>query len=122
MTDVVRLEGPVVAKGVSTATLIKRDLWANAVVIGLLIVGMQVWSGFVPNYIMPSPLETASAMGKVLVRDIGDIAITLLRLFYAVAFSLVAGCLIGAAMAAVEGDIPHSRSSSRKARRPVRRK
>ena len=30
--------------------------------------------------------------------------------------------LIGAAMAAVEGDIPHSRSSSRKARRPVRRK
>ena len=26
----------------------------------LLIAGMQAWSGFVPNYIMPAPLETAA--------------------------------------------------------------
>lgn len=111
MTDALRTEAPVVVPpGASTATLIKRDLWANAVVIVLLILGMQVWSGYVPNYIMPAPLETAAAVGKVLTRDIGDIVITLLRLFYAVGFALVVGCLIGAAMAMIRPLQPYLKS------------
>lgn len=85
----------------STARLIGRDLGANAAVILLLVFGMQMWSEVAPNYIMPAPLETASAVAAILTTNMGDIAITLLRLLYAVGFALVVGCVLGAVMALV---------------------
>lgn len=98
------------ASGPSTASLVRRDLWANAVVIVLIVGAMQVWSGFVPGYVMPSPADTAKATGLILSRDVGDILLTLLRLFYAVGFAMVAGCLLGAAMALIRPLQPYLKS------------
>jgi len=115
MTDVLRSQADMTAAsdgagGRSTAALIRRDLWANAVVILLIVGSMQVWSQFAPNYVMPSPSETASATGTILGSQFGDILITLLRLFYAVGFAMVAGCLIGAAMAMIRPLQPYLKS------------
>ncbi|MGE0661176.1 MAG: ABC transporter permease [Reyranellaceae bacterium] len=113
MTDVLRSAPDAAAApgaGRSTASLIRRDLWANAVVIALIVGGMQIWSQFAPNYVMPSPSETASATGTILGSQFGDILITLLRLFYAVGFAMVAGCLIGAAMAMIRPLQPYLKS------------
>jgi NitT/TauT family transport system permease protein len=101
---------PGVMARASTARLIGRDLGANAVVILLLVFGMQAWSEVAPNYIMPAPLETVTAAWTILTRNGTDIVITLLRLLGAVGFALVVGCLLGAVMALVRPLQPYLKS------------
>jgi NitT/TauT family transport system permease protein len=80
---------------------VKRDIIANAVVIALLVIGMEIWSRNVPGYIMPPPLRSGEAIVKAVTENYVDILLTLGRLLVSVAFALVVGSLIGALMALV---------------------
>jgi NitT/TauT family transport system permease protein len=80
---------------------LKRDLIANAVVIGLLVLGMELWSHNVPAYIMPAPVQSWHAIVEALGENYFDILLTLGRLLVSVAFALVVGSLMGAVMALV---------------------
>ena len=78
-----------------------REVFANVVVIAVLVIAMEVWSRFVPPFIMPSPERTFSALVKALANDYVHIGLTVVRLCVAVLAALVIGTLIGAAMALV---------------------
>jgi len=84
-----------------TAGYVKRDIIANAVVILLLILGMELWSRNVPAYIMPPPVRSWDAIVEAVTVDYIHIGLTLGRLLISVAFALVVGSLMGALMALV---------------------
>jgi NitT/TauT family transport system permease protein len=92
------------------ANFFQRDLFANVAVIAILVAGMQVWSGFVPHYIMPPPAKTAEATLNVVTNDAIHILITVIRLTVAVAFALVVGSLLGVAMGMIRPIQPFLKS------------
>jgi len=92
------------------ANFFQRDLFANVVVIAILVVAMEVWSGFVPHYIMPPPAKTAEATINVVANDAIHILITVVRLTVAVAFALVVGSLLGVAMGMIRPIQPFLKS------------
>ena len=77
----------------------RRDLVAMAVVIVIIGIVMQVASGFVPDYILPSPLQIGRSLVHLLTNDLMHVVITLGRLAAAIVFSMAAGVAIGLAMA-----------------------
>ena len=87
-----------------------REIFANAVVIIVLVVAMEVWSRHVPPFIMPPPQRTLDAMLAAMKNDYFHIALTIGRLLVAVLAALVLGTLIGAAMALVRPLEPYLRS------------
>lgn len=89
------------AEGGRRGGYLKRDIIANAVVIVLLVIGMEVWSRNVPAYIMPPPLRSWDAIVAAVAGDYIHILLTLGRLLVSVAFALVVGSLMGAVMALV---------------------
>jgi NitT/TauT family transport system permease protein len=61
-----------------------RDVVATSVVIVLLLAAMQIASGYVPDYVMPSPTAVAKAAYALLFTDAYHVGVTLLRLSLAV--------------------------------------
>lgn len=88
----------------------KRDLFANLVVVALILATMEVSSWFSPPYIMPAVSQSAKYTVKILQEDYIHILITISRLFFAVAFSLVVGSLIGAVMGMIKPIAPFVKS------------
>jgi NitT/TauT family transport system permease protein len=76
----------------------RRDLTALIVVICLIGVAMQIASGYVPDYILPSPVAIWDALVALLTSDSMHIAITLGRLALAIVFSMTLGVAIGLVM------------------------
>lgn len=87
--------------GAARRSVWARELFANAVVIALLVAAMEVWSWYVPPFIMPSPERTMAYAWKALQNDYVHIALTVARLLVAVLAALVIGTIIGALMALV---------------------
>lgn len=79
----------------------RRELFANATVIIALILAMEVWSRYVPPFIMPPPERTFNAMLSAIAKDYVHIGLTIGRLCVAVAAALVIGTIIGVTMALV---------------------
>ena len=79
----------------------RRDIAATALVVVIMVIAMQIASGYVPEYIMPSPLAVLEATREVLFSDKSHIAVTLARLAASVAFSMIAGIAIGGLMGTV---------------------
>lgn len=76
----------------------RSDLKALLVVVVVIFAAMQLASGFVPDYIMPSPTVILTSLGQLLTTDISHVAITLARLVVAIVFSMVVGVSIGLVM------------------------
>ena len=76
----------------------RSDLKALTVVVVLICAAMEVASWYVPDYVMPSPVVIARALGQLLTTDLLHVAITLGRLCVAIVFSAVAGVVIGLLM------------------------
>ena len=74
------------------------DMGATTIVVIAILVTMHIVSGFVPDYIMPSPAAVAKAGWKILTQDTIHVIATLGRLLLAMLFSMVAGVLIGLIM------------------------
>jgi NitT/TauT family transport system permease protein len=87
-----------------------REIFATATVIVALILAMEVWSRFVPPFIMPPPERTLKAMIEAVRTDYVHIGLTIGRLCIAVLAALVIGTLIGAVMALVRPLEPFLRS------------
>ena len=80
----------------------RRDLVAVVVVSIAIGIVMQVASGFVPDYILPSPTMIGRALVKLMTNDSMHVAITLGRLAAAIVFSMVVGVAMGLLMATSE--------------------
>jgi NitT/TauT family transport system permease protein len=74
---------------------------ATALVVIAMLVAMQIATGYVPDYIMPAPITVLAATKDLLLADKTHIVVTLTRLAGAVAFSMVAGIVIGGAMGTI---------------------
>jgi len=93
------LAAPALAAGAKPAIKRdRRDLTALIVVVLLIGVAMQIASGFVPDYILPSPLAIGRALAELLTSDLTHVAITLGRLALAILFSMTVGVSIGLLM------------------------
>ena len=90
----------------------RRDVFASIVVIAAIAFGMEAWSWAAPVYIMPSIVLTGAEILTILGEDYIHIVITILRLLVAVAFSLVAGSLVGVAMGIVRPAEPFIKALS----------
>jgi NitT/TauT family transport system permease protein len=77
----------------------RRDFTAMVVVVAAIGVVMQVASGYVPDYILPSPVLIGTALVRLLTTDLIHVAITLGRLGAAIVFSMVVGVAMGLLMA-----------------------
>jgi NitT/TauT family transport system permease protein len=71
------------------------DKAAAAVVVVAIIVAMQIGSGFLPAYILPSPAAIAGSLYQSIVTEYTQILITLLRLAISLLLSITLGTLIG---------------------------
>jgi NitT/TauT family transport system permease protein len=87
-----------------------REIFATATVIVVLILAMEVWSRYVPPFIMPPPERTFKAMIEAVRNDYVHIGLTIGRLCIAVLAALVIGTLIGAVMALARPLEPFLRS------------
>jgi NitT/TauT family transport system permease protein len=85
------------------------DVYATIGVIVVLVIGIQIASGFVPSYIIPSPLSIVKAGWEIITGDEIHIGITLLRLAASVGFSMLLGIILGGIM----GTVPRVRSALR---------
>ncbi|MDQ8729225.1 ABC transporter permease subunit [Bradyrhizobium sp. LHD-71] len=74
------------------------DVGAMTIVVIIILATMHVVSGFVPDYIMPSPVAVAKAGWKILTNDMLHVMATVGRLLLALLFSMIAGVLIGLVM------------------------
>ncbi len=90
--------GPEPVSGAAERNYFRRDFFASIVVIAAIVFGMEAWSWAAPVYIMPSSLLTGAEILTILAEDYIHIITTILRLVFAVAFSLVIGSMIGAVM------------------------
>jgi NitT/TauT family transport system permease protein len=79
----------------------QRDVVATALVVIAMLAAMQIASAYVPDYIMPAPLNVLAATRDLLLSDKTHILVTLARLTGAVAFSMIAGIVIGGAMGTI---------------------
>jgi NitT/TauT family transport system permease protein len=109
-TETGRAAGAAGADANSRPNIWVREVVANATIILLLIVGMEVWSRYVPPFIMPPPERTLKAMVAAVSNDYVHIGLTIGRLCVAVLAALVIGTLIGAVMALVRPLEPFLRS------------
>lgn len=75
-----------------------RETAATVFVVLVLVFAMEIASLYVPDYIMPSPWTVGQAIYRLAFSDSSHIGITLLRLSTALAFSLIAGVLLGLVM------------------------
>lgn len=88
----------------TTATIVtpkprdRSDLKALCVVVVLIFAAMEIGSWYVPDYVMPSPVVIAKALGQLLSTDLLHVAITLGRLCVAIVFSAFVGVAIGLLM------------------------
>jgi NitT/TauT family transport system permease protein len=87
-----------------------HDIGATVAVVAALLLTMEVFSRFVPDYIMPSPLTVASAGWGLALSDSSHVLITLGRLLLAMLFSMVAGVLLGLGMGLFSSVRPFIRS------------
>lgn len=91
-------------KPLATASIVtpkprdRSDLKALAVVVVLIFAAMEIGSWYVPDYVMPSPVVIAKALGQLLSTDLLHVAITLGRLCVAIVFSAFVGVAIGLLM------------------------
>lgn len=76
----------------------RSDLKALSVVVVLIFAAMEIGSWYVPDYVMPSPVIIAKALGQLLSTDLLHVAITLGRLCVAIVFSAFVGVAIGLLM------------------------
>jgi NitT/TauT family transport system permease protein len=76
----------------------RRDVVATSVVIAMLLAAMQIASGCVPDYMMPSPATVAKAAYALLFTDAYHVGVTLLRLSLAVGLAMFLGVVIGLIM------------------------
>lgn len=76
----------------------RRDLIALIVVVIAIGIVMQIASGFVPDYILPSPVAIGQALVELLTKDLMHVAITLGRLALAIVFSMTVGVSVGLLM------------------------
>jgi NitT/TauT family transport system permease protein len=74
------------------------DIGAMSIVVIAILITMHVVSGFVPDYIMPSPAAVAKAGWKILTGDMLHVMATVGRLMLALLFPMIAGVLIGLIM------------------------
>jgi NitT/TauT family transport system permease protein len=79
----------------------QRDVLATMLVVVAMLVAMQIASAYVPDYIMPAPLSVLGATRDLLLSDKTHILVTMARLTAAVAFSMIAGIVIGGAMGTI---------------------
>jgi NitT/TauT family transport system permease protein len=79
----------------------QRDVLATMLVVVAMLVAMQIASAYVPDYIMPAPLSVLGATRDLLLSDKTHILVTMARLTVAVAFSMIAGIVIGGAMGTI---------------------
>ena len=98
--------------GAGERNYFRRDLFASIAVIAAIAFGMEAWSWAAPVYIMPSIVLTGAEILTILGEDYIHIVITILRLLVAVAFSLVAGSLVGVAMGIVRPAEPFIKALS----------
>jgi NitT/TauT family transport system permease protein len=84
-----------------TTTEGQRDVLATVLVVVAMLAAMQIASAYVPDYIMPAPLTVLAATKDLLLSDKMHILVTLARLAGAVAFSMIAGIVIGGAMGTI---------------------
>lgn len=94
--DKPKLAAPASVKAASNGK--KIDFMAPVVVTIVLGILMEIASRFVPDYIMPSPVQILQALKGLLIGDLKDVAITLGRLAVAIVFSMVAGVTLGLLM------------------------
>jgi NitT/TauT family transport system permease protein len=87
-----------------------RDIGATVVVVAALLLAMEAFSRYVPDYIMPSPLAVANAGWKLAVADYAHVLVTLGRLLLALLFSMVLGVLLGLCMGLFSSLRPFIRS------------
>jgi NitT/TauT family transport system permease protein len=87
-----------------------HDIGATVAVVAALLLTMEVFSRFVPDYIMPSPLAVARAGWELAFSDYSHVLISLGRLLLAVLFSMVAGVLLGLCMGLFASVRPFIRS------------
>ena len=97
-TRIVGASGPGPGPEAAGRNYFRRDLFASVVVIAAIVFGMEAWSWVAPVYIMPSSMLTGAEIIRILAEDYIHIITTILRLVFAVAFSLVVGSMIGAVM------------------------
>lgn len=88
----------------------KRDMFANAVVVALLIFGMQAWSWYAPPYIMPPPEKTGAEILRILTQESYQMVLTMLRLSIAIVFALVIGTTLGVVMGMIKPLQPYLKS------------
>lgn len=88
----------------------RRDLVAVIVVVIAIGIVMQVASGFVPDYIMPSPVAIGRSILELMTNDPMHVAITLARLAVAIVFSMAVGVSIGLLMATSKRVGPYLRA------------
>jgi NitT/TauT family transport system permease protein len=88
----------------------RRDLIAVVVVVIAIGIVMQVASGFVPDYIMPSPVAIGRAIMELLGNEAMHVVITLGRLAVAILFSMAVGVSIGLLMATSKRVGPYLRA------------
>jgi NitT/TauT family transport system permease protein len=85
----------------------RRDLFATAVVVVVLLIAMEITSRYVPDYIMPSPVTVWAAARELFFSDPWHVGITLIRLTVAVAIAMAIGVLIGLAMGTIRWIRPY---------------
>lgn len=88
----------------------RREMIAMVVVVAALFAAMEIASRFAPDYIMPSPLVVLKSLFEAMRTEQSHVWITLARLVAAVAFSMVAGILLGLVMGTYAGIRPYLRS------------
>ncbi len=76
----------------------RRDIIALVVVVIAIGIVMQIVSGYVPDYILPSPIAIGRALVELLTTDLLHVAITLGRLAVAIIFSMTVGVTAGLLM------------------------
>lgn len=109
MTDLSALKGASTAAG-SLQRPAFRDGAATLLVVLALLLAMEIFSRFVPDYIMPSPLAIARAAYQLAMSDYWHVVITLSRLVSALLFSMVVGVLLGLVMGISSGLRPFIRA------------
>ncbi|MEX2455133.1 MAG: ABC transporter permease subunit [Rhodospirillaceae bacterium] len=88
----------------------KRDLFANIVIVAILIFGMEAWSWYAPPYIMPPPERTGVEIVRILSEDVYQMLLTIFRLFVAIVFALVIGSALGVLMGMIKWLQPYLKS------------
>jgi NitT/TauT family transport system permease protein len=86
------------------------DQFATVIVVAVIVVAMQVGSGFIPAYILPSPTSILASLADSLVTEYGQILVTILRLIVSLVVSIALGTLIGILTGTVASVRPYLRA------------